>query len=176
MVILIDILELRPLVKASNPLWKEKLAGRDRAATRARSRYFRQRSRVEKDRQDRRQDLCRNPLTARSLRTAVRQWPAPRWQRDAQARYPTPNTKGPGTLWDAPGMQRIKIPFGGLNAHQLEVLAELAEEYSTASRTSRRVRISSSTTSTSKTRRPSCGGWPRSGSRHAKPAAIRSGT
>src|SRR4029078_5451193 len=30
----------------------------------------------------------------------------------------------------APGMQRIKIPFGGLNANQLEVLAELAEEYS----------------------------------------------
>jgi sulfite reductase beta subunit-like hemoprotein len=39
-------------------------------------------------------------------------------------------TKGPGTLWDAPGMERIKIPFGGLNATQLEVLAELAEEYS----------------------------------------------
>src|SRR5579871_1000090 len=44
--------------------------------------------------------------------------------------YPSDNTKGPGTLWDAPGMQRIKIPFGGLNAAQLEVLAELAEEYS----------------------------------------------
>jgi len=39
-------------------------------------------------------------------------------------------TKGPNTLWDAPGMQRIKIPFGGLDAPQLEVLAELAEEYS----------------------------------------------
>jgi sulfite reductase (ferredoxin) len=39
-------------------------------------------------------------------------------------------TKGPNTLWDAPGMQRIKIPFGGLNASQLEVMAELAEEYS----------------------------------------------
>src|SRR6516162_9712795 len=44
--------------------------------------------------------------------------------------YPSDNTKGPGTLWDAPGMQRIKIPFGGLNAAQLETLAELAEEYS----------------------------------------------
>src|SRR3979411_2170679 len=39
-------------------------------------------------------------------------------------------TKGPHTMWDAPGMQRIKIPFGGLNATQLETLAELAEEYS----------------------------------------------
>jgi sulfite reductase (ferredoxin) len=44
--------------------------------------------------------------------------------------YPSDNTKGPGTLWDAPGMQRIKIPYGGLNAAQLETLAELAEEYS----------------------------------------------
>ena len=39
-------------------------------------------------------------------------------------------TKGPHTMWDAPGMQRIKIPAGGLNADQLETLAELAEEYS----------------------------------------------
>lgn len=39
-------------------------------------------------------------------------------------------TKGPTTLWDAPGMQRIKIPYGGLNPRQIEVLAELAEEYS----------------------------------------------
>src|SRR2546421_2425440 len=48
-----------------------------------------------------------------------------------QLSYPSPGaTKGPNTLWDAPGMQRIKIPFGGLNATQLETLAELAEEYS----------------------------------------------
>ncbi|MCH7989033.1 MAG: nitrite/sulfite reductase [Planctomycetes bacterium] len=40
------------------------------------------------------------------------------------------NTKGPNTLWDAPGMMRIKIPYGGMNPEQLEVLAELAEEYS----------------------------------------------
>src|SRR5579864_8328642 len=39
-------------------------------------------------------------------------------------------TKGPNTMWDAPGMQRIKIPAGGLSAAQLETLAELAEEYS----------------------------------------------
>src|SRR5438067_11166732 len=39
-------------------------------------------------------------------------------------------TKGPNTMWDAPGMQRIKIPGGGLDAGQLETLAELAEEYS----------------------------------------------
>jgi len=39
-------------------------------------------------------------------------------------------SKGPGTLWDAPGMQRIKIPYGGLTPEQLEVMADLAEEYS----------------------------------------------
>ena len=52
-----------------------------------------------------------------------------------QLQYPdsSPNlrgTKGPNTLWHAPGMQRIKIPYGGLNVKQCEVLADLAEEYS----------------------------------------------
>ena len=39
-------------------------------------------------------------------------------------------TKGPETVWDAPGMQRIKIPFGGLTPDQMDTLADLAEEYS----------------------------------------------
>ncbi len=39
-------------------------------------------------------------------------------------------TKGPETVWDAPGMIRIKIPYGGLTPEQMEVMAELAEEYS----------------------------------------------
>jgi sulfite reductase (ferredoxin) len=39
-------------------------------------------------------------------------------------------TKGPDTVWDAPGMMRIKIPYGKLSAEQLEVMADLAEEYS----------------------------------------------
>jgi sulfite reductase (ferredoxin) len=37
--------------------------------------------------------------------------------------------KGPDTLWDAPGMMRIKIPFGGVTPEQLERLADLSEEY-----------------------------------------------
>ncbi len=41
-------------------------------------------------------------------------------------------TKGPETLWDAPGMVRIKLPYGGTTPLQLEVIAELAEEYSDA--------------------------------------------
>lgn len=45
--------------------------------------------------------------------------------------FPTQSfTKGPNTLWDAPGMQRIKVPFGGLSIAQMETLAELADEYS----------------------------------------------
>jgi len=48
-----------------------------------------------------------------------------------QLAYPKgKNTKGPDTVWDAPGMLRIKIPYGGMNPDQLEVLADLAEEYS----------------------------------------------
>ncbi|MDQ4074747.1 MAG: nitrite/sulfite reductase [Chloroflexota bacterium] len=51
--------------------------------------------------------------------------------RQSQAlRYPSGElTKGPDTVWDAPGMQRIKVPFGGLTADQLDVIAQLAEEY-----------------------------------------------
>lgn len=41
-------------------------------------------------------------------------------------------TKGPETLWDAPGMQRIKIPFGGVTPDQMDVLADVSEEYSDA--------------------------------------------
>jgi sulfite reductase (ferredoxin) len=45
--------------------------------------------------------------------------------------YPSGDvTKGPSTLWDAPGMQRIKIPYGRLTANQLDVLSDVAEEYS----------------------------------------------
>jgi len=38
--------------------------------------------------------------------------------------------KGPETIWDAPGMMRIKVPMGVATNAQLEVLADLAEEYS----------------------------------------------
>jgi sulfite reductase (ferredoxin) len=39
-------------------------------------------------------------------------------------------TKGPVTMWDALGMQRIKLPLGKMSAEQLDVMADLAEEYS----------------------------------------------
>ncbi len=44
-------------------------------------------------------------------------------------KFPTDLTKGPDTKWDALGMQRIKLPFGSMTPKQLEVMAELAEEY-----------------------------------------------
>ncbi len=37
--------------------------------------------------------------------------------------------KGKGILWDAPGMQRIKVPLGALTPEQMETIADLAEEY-----------------------------------------------
>jgi sulfite reductase (ferredoxin) len=48
-----------------------------------------------------------------------------------QLAYPCGDlTKGPETVWDAPGMLRIKIPMGCLTAAQMDVLAEVAEEHS----------------------------------------------
>jgi len=58
-----------------------------------------------------------------------------RWDGKETQTLPFPSsstelTKGLNTVWDAPGMQRIKVPFGGMNPQQLAVMAELAEEYS----------------------------------------------
>ncbi len=44
--------------------------------------------------------------------------------------YTEKETKGPNTVWDAPGMQRIKIPYGGMSPEKLELMADVAEEYS----------------------------------------------
>jgi sulfite reductase (ferredoxin) len=46
--------------------------------------------------------------------------------------YDDKPTKGHETVWDAPGMTRIKIPYGGWSPEQMEVIAALAEEYSDA--------------------------------------------
>jgi len=37
--------------------------------------------------------------------------------------------KGPETFWDAPGMLRIKNPFGAVTVDQMIVMSDLAEEY-----------------------------------------------
>ena len=50
-----------------------------------------------------------------------------------ELKYPSGDKlKGPETVWDAPGMLRIKIPFGGVNPKQLRMLADLSEEYADA--------------------------------------------
>ena len=46
--------------------------------------------------------------------------------------YDEKPTKGHETVWDAPGMTRIKIPYGGWSPEQMETIAALAEEYSDA--------------------------------------------
>jgi sulfite reductase (ferredoxin) len=52
-------------------------------------------------------------------------------EKSQELKFPCgPLTKGPQTVWDAPGMMRIKIPFGAVSAQQMEILCELAEEYS----------------------------------------------
>jgi sulfite reductase (ferredoxin) len=50
-------------------------------------------------------------------------------KRVQKLKLPADVIKGPDTLWDAPGMMRIKIPFGGVMPEQLETLADLSEEY-----------------------------------------------
>jgi sulfite reductase (ferredoxin) len=50
-------------------------------------------------------------------------------KRVQRLKLPAEVVKGPDTLWDAPGMMRIKIPFGGVTPEQLETLADLSEEY-----------------------------------------------
>src|SRR5258706_1324148 len=50
-------------------------------------------------------------------------------KRVQKLKRPADVIKGPETFWDAPGMMRIKIPFGGVTPGQLDVLADLSEEY-----------------------------------------------
>ena len=118
-------------MKASNALWKDKLAGK------LPDELSREIDIFETQIVLRKQEKVEERLFAESrLRRGVYGQRYDNGQRHdgkqvQQLRYPNENpTKGPHTFWDAPGMQRIKIPYGGLNANQLEVLADLAEEYS----------------------------------------------
>jgi sulfite reductase (ferredoxin) len=118
-------------MKASNSLWKEKLSGKlpEDLAHEVDS--------YETDLSLKKQGKVDERLIAETrLRRGVYGQRYDNGQRHdgkkvQEFTYPSGSlTKGPHTLWDAPGMQRIKIPAGGLNAAQLETLAELAEEYS----------------------------------------------
>jgi sulfite reductase (ferredoxin) len=118
-------------MKASNSLWQKELAGRMPEALGREIDIF------ETEISLRKQGKLEERLFAETrLRRGVYGQRYDNGQRHngktvQEIGYPSGElTKGPHTLWDAPGMQRIKIPAGGLNADQLETLAELAEEYS----------------------------------------------
>ena len=118
-------------MKASNTLWKERLAGKMPEDLAREVEIF------DNEVALRKQGKMDERLFAETrLRRGVYGQRYDNGQRHDGAKvqemkYPSGSlTKGPSTMWDAPGMQRIKIPGGGLNAEQLETLAELAEEYS----------------------------------------------
>jgi len=118
-------------MKASNALWKEKLAGKLPETLAREVDIF------DTEVALRKQGKMDERLFAETrLRRGVYGQRYDNGQRhDGQKvqeiAYPSGAlTKGPVTMWDAPGMQRIKIPGGGLNADQLETMAQLAEEYS----------------------------------------------
>ena len=118
-------------MKASNPLWKEHLAGK------MPEHLAREIDSFETDITLRKQGKLDERLFAETrLRRGAYGQRYDNGQRNdgqkvQQLKYPSGElTKGPMTMWDAPGMQRIKIPACGLTAMQLETLAELAEEYS----------------------------------------------
>ncbi|HKT11377.1 MAG TPA: nitrite/sulfite reductase [Terriglobia bacterium] len=118
-------------MKASNTLWKERLAGRMPEALARELDIFEAEISLKKmgkleDRLFAETRLRRGAYGQRY--DNGQRHDGTKVQKMAYARRQL--TKGPNTLWDAPGMQRIKIPGGGLNASQLETLAELAEEYS----------------------------------------------
>src|SRR5437660_2152429 len=118
-------------MKASNPLWKERLAGQ------IQENLSREIDAFETDIVLRKQGKLDERLFAETrLRRGAYGQRYDNGQRSdgqkvQQLNFPSGTlTKGPNTMWDAHGMQRIKIPAGGLNASQLETMAELAEEYS----------------------------------------------
>lgn len=118
-------------MKSSSTLWKEKLAGKMPES------LAREVDAFETDIALRKQGKMEERIFAETrLRRGTYGQRYDNGQRYDGAKFqemPYPSgelTKGPNTMWDAPGMQRIKIPGGGLNADQLETMAELAEEYS----------------------------------------------
>ncbi|MCH7728499.1 MAG: nitrite/sulfite reductase [Planctomycetes bacterium] len=117
-------------MKASNQLWKERLAGElseqlaEEIDTFAMEIDLRQQDKVDE-----------KVFAETRLRRGVYGQRYDNGKRhdgteSKQLAYQEKITKGPNTMWDAPGMQRIKIPYGGMTPEQLEVMAELTEEYS----------------------------------------------
>lgn len=116
-------------MKASNPLWKDQLL--DETPPDLAREIDIYETEIELRKQGKLDEKLFAETRLRRGAYGQRYDNGQRW--DGEKTQPLPYgdlTKGPNTFWDAPGMQRIRIPFGGLNARQLEVMAELAEEYS----------------------------------------------
>jgi sulfite reductase (ferredoxin) len=118
-------------MKASNSLWAEKLAGKIPEGLGREIDIF------ETEIALRKQGKLEERLFAETrLRRGAYGQRYDNGQRSDGAKvqemkYPSGElTKGPMTMWDAPGMQRIKVPGGGLTVEQIETVADLAEEYS----------------------------------------------
>ncbi|HKX12236.1 MAG TPA: nitrite/sulfite reductase [bacterium] len=118
-------------MKSSHDLWKEKLEGKMPAELAREIDIFETQIHLRK------QDKIEEKLFAETrLRRGAYGQRYDNGQRHdgikvQQLEFPHKGlTKGPMTEWDAPGMQRIKIPLGGMNAEQLELMADVAEEYS----------------------------------------------
>jgi sulfite reductase (ferredoxin) len=118
-------------MKASNSLWQKKLAGKMPEALAREIDVFETEITLRKQGKLEERLFAETRLRRGAYGQRYDNGQRHNGKRVQQMPYPSGSlTKGPNTMWDAPGMQRIKIPAGGLNASQLETLAELAEEYS----------------------------------------------
>jgi sulfite reductase (ferredoxin) len=118
-------------MKASNKLWKEKLVDKMPADLAREVDIYE--TEIELRKQGKIDEKLFAETRLRRGSYGQRYDNGQRWDGRETKDLPFPSgelTKGPNTMWDAPGMQRIKIPFGGLNAEQLELMADIAEEYS----------------------------------------------
>ena len=118
-------------MKASNPYWKSKLEGSIPQDLSEQINAF------ETNMSLRQQDKIDERLFAETrLRRGIYGQRYDNGQRHdgnklRELSYPnSQKSKGPSTLWNAPGMMRIKIPYGGLTNQQCLALADIAEEYS----------------------------------------------
>jgi sulfite reductase beta subunit-like hemoprotein/uncharacterized protein (UPF0332 family) len=118
-------------MKSSNPSWKEQLTGRMPEALAREIDHFETEIALRKQRKLDEKLFAETRLRRGAYGQRYDNGQRSDGQKVQKLNFPSADlTKGPNTMWDAPGMQRIKIPGGGLNAAQIETLAELAEEYS----------------------------------------------
>jgi len=111
--------------------WKERLAGQATAELEAEIDVFETQLRLRKE--GKIEDKLFAETRLRRGAYGQRYDNGKRWdgEKDQTLAFPCADlTKGPETVWDAPGMVRLKIPYGALSADQMDVLADCAEEYS----------------------------------------------